>query len=216
LWPELACGQVLEGAKACAEILGRQAALAVEFAQKIFGRAIALLRVAVQAAGDQIAVGVAPTRRLRHDVIQTVDPAGDLPQTVKANAAFAGVDGLAQVTGSHEIRLDEVDERLGLGGGSGSVDARGADFTRQPHLHQVAEVAAFDQAQSSFMDQPAHRRAHAFAPNAHIVGEPQNRKAKTGLALEAAVPKKMRIDRAVEDREFEARRENVFQFFAHF
>src|SRR6266478_1204232 len=93
---------------------------------------------------------------------------------------------------------------------------RGADFTRQPHRDQVAEVAAFDQAQSSFMDQTAHRRAHAFAPNAHIVGEPQNRKAKTGLALEAAVAEKMRIDRAVEDREFEPRRENVFEFFTHF
>ncbi len=63
LWPQLACGQVLEGAKACAEILGRQAALAVEFAQKIFGRAVALLRVAVQAAGDQIAAKVGNVRR---------------------------------------------------------------------------------------------------------------------------------------------------------
>jgi len=88
LWPQLACGQVLEGAKAFAEILGRQAALAVEFAQKIFGGAIALLRVAVQAVGDQIAVGVTPTRRLRHHVIQAVGPAGGPAQTVKAHAAF--------------------------------------------------------------------------------------------------------------------------------
>jgi len=60
------------------------------------------------------------------------------------------------------------------------------------------------------------RLPDASGRNAHIVGEPQNRKAQPGFALEAAVAKQMRIDRAVEDRELEPRRENVFQFFAHF
>ena len=108
LWSELACGQVLESAKACAEVLGGQAALAEELAQKISGREVSLARVAVQAAGNQVAVRIAPTRRLRHDVIQAVGPAGRPAQTVKARAPFAGVDGLAQAAGSQEIRFFNV------------------------------------------------------------------------------------------------------------
>ena len=105
---ELACGQVVESAKACAEVLGGQAALAEEVAQKISGREVSLARVAVQAAGNQVAVRIAPTRRLRHDVIQAVGPAGRPAQTVKARAPFAGVDGLAQAAGSQEIRFFNV------------------------------------------------------------------------------------------------------------
>jgi hypothetical protein len=80
----------------------------------------------------------------------------------------------------------------------------------------VTDVAPFDQPQDIIIHQPTHGVSHPSGRNAHIVREPQNRKAQPGLALEAAVAEKMQVDRAVEDREFEPRRENVFQFFAHF
>src|SRR2546426_6485332 len=80
LWPELACSEGLHGEQARAEVLGRQAPLAEEPAQKICGRVIPLLRIAVQATGNHVAVRIAPRRRERHHVIQAMGPAGDSAQ----------------------------------------------------------------------------------------------------------------------------------------
>jgi len=79
----------------------------------------------------------------------------------------------------------------------------------------VTDVCAFDQTQNAFIDEPAHSLARTPACNAHVVGQPYNGKAQPELALEAAVAEQMRIDRAFEGGEFEARREKVFEFFAH-
>ena len=59
---ELAGG---EGAEAGGEFGGGQAALAVEAAEKIGDGGFPFLRVAFHAAGDQVAVGIAPRPRLR-------------------------------------------------------------------------------------------------------------------------------------------------------
>jgi len=96
LWRKLACRDRVHGEQACTEVLGRQAPFAVEPAQKIVGRKVLLPRVAIQAAGDQVAVRIAPGLHPRHDVVQAVGAAGSQAQTVKAHAAFARVDGLAQ------------------------------------------------------------------------------------------------------------------------
>ena len=56
---ELACGEVFQGAEAGVEFSWRQAALAVERAQKIRGGMLALAEVAVHTAGNQVAVGIA-------------------------------------------------------------------------------------------------------------------------------------------------------------
>jgi hypothetical protein len=93
---------------------------------------------------------------------------------------------------------------------------RSAKLLWQANVHHVADVAAFDQAQSSDVDQAAHRLPRASAGNAQIVGQPDNRKAQAKLALEAGVAQEMGVDRTVEDRKFEAGRENVFQLFPHF
>jgi hypothetical protein len=55
----LTCGEVFQGAEACVEFGGGQAPQAVERAQKIRGRTVALARVAFDAAGNQVAVGIA-------------------------------------------------------------------------------------------------------------------------------------------------------------
>ncbi len=56
---ELAYGEVFQGAKTGVEFGRRQAPLAVERAQKIRRRTIALARVAFDTAGNQVAVGIA-------------------------------------------------------------------------------------------------------------------------------------------------------------
>src|SRR6266849_328696 len=66
---EFAGGEGVEGAKAGGGFGGGQAALAVEAAEKIGGGGFPFLGVAFHAAGDQVAVGIAPRPRLRHDVV---------------------------------------------------------------------------------------------------------------------------------------------------
>src|SRR6266404_6697943 len=93
---KLARGEGVEGAEADGEFGGGQAALAVEAAEKIVGGLFPFLGVAFHAAGDQVAVGIAPQPRLRHDMVQALHYRRRAAQTVKALAALARVDGLAQ------------------------------------------------------------------------------------------------------------------------
>ncbi len=69
---EFAGGEGVEGAEAGGELGGGQAALAVEAAEKIVGRLFSFLGVAFHATRDQVAVGIAPQARLRHDVVQAL------------------------------------------------------------------------------------------------------------------------------------------------
>jgi hypothetical protein len=68
--PELARGEIFQGAKTSVEFGGRQAPLSVESAQKIQGGAVALARVAFNTAGNQVAVGIAPEPHAGHDVVE--------------------------------------------------------------------------------------------------------------------------------------------------
>ncbi len=51
---ELACGEVFQRAQACVEFGGRQAPHAVERAQKVRDRTVALARIAFDAAGTRL------------------------------------------------------------------------------------------------------------------------------------------------------------------
>jgi len=64
---ELAGG---EGVEAGGEFEGGQAALAVEPAEEIGGGSLPLFRVAIQTAGDEVAVGVAPGLNAGHDMVE--------------------------------------------------------------------------------------------------------------------------------------------------
>ncbi len=108
LWPQLACRERLQFPQAPAEVLTRQAALAVELAQENFRAVIPFLPVACRAARNHVAVGILPGPGARHHVIQAAGPAGDPAQAIKALAALAGVDGLAQLAATQEIQLLEV------------------------------------------------------------------------------------------------------------
>src|SRR3989442_2976179 len=145
-WPKLACREGLHGEQACAEVLGRQAPLAVEPAQKILSRKVLLPGVAIQAAGDQVAVRIASRLGDRHHMIQAVGPAGGPAQTVKAHATIARVDGLAQGRSSQEIQLVQVDPagQLVAAARSRSAAPPRADLPRRPHLPPMIHVAPLD------------------------------------------------------------------------
>lgn len=71
-----------------------------------------LLRIAFQAAGDEVAIGVATEEDLGHDVIETVGAADNVAEAVETGATLALVHGLAGATDSGGI--DSV-HREGLG-----------------------------------------------------------------------------------------------------
>ncbi len=101
---ELSCGEIFQGAEASVEFGGRQAPQAVEGAQKIPGRTVALARVAFETAGNQVAVGIASEAHAWHDVIEALHVGGSAAEAVKASAAFAIVNGFAERPGFQEIR----------------------------------------------------------------------------------------------------------------
>ena len=105
---ELAGGEGVEGAEAGVEFGRGDAALAVEPAEKMGGGTLAFEGIALEAGGDQVAIGVAPGADAGHDVVKALDARVGAAQTIKTMAAFAEVDGLAQGAGLEEVEGFEV------------------------------------------------------------------------------------------------------------
>jgi hypothetical protein len=105
---ELAGGESVEGAEAGVEFGGGQAALAVEPAEKVGGGALTLERIAFEAGGNQVAIGIVAGLDAGYDVVEALDAGVGAAQTIKTMAAFAEVDGLAQGAGLEEVEGFEV------------------------------------------------------------------------------------------------------------
>jgi hypothetical protein len=104
-------GEGVQGTEAACEFGRRQAAHAIEPAEKIPGGTLPFLGVVFYAARDQIAVGIASQLRTRHDVVQALHRRRGLAQTVEALAAFARVDRLSQRPVLQKVRLLEANRR---------------------------------------------------------------------------------------------------------
>ena len=87
---------------------GGEVALAVEPTEKIDGGALPFLRVAFEAGGDEVAVGIAPELHARHDMVEAAQAASEPTQAVKTEATLARMDDLAELLGLQEIGLLEV------------------------------------------------------------------------------------------------------------
>jgi hypothetical protein len=123
---ELAGGEGVEGAEAIGEFGGGQALLAVEAAEKIAGGPFALLRIALDAARDEVPERIAAETHARHNMIETLLRRGKPAQTVKTEAALAGVDGLAKRACLQEIGIFERQRgSLGFRCAGVAVDACG-------------------------------------------------------------------------------------------
>ena len=88
---ELACGEVFQGAEASVEFGGRQAPQAVESAQKIPGRTVALARVAFETAGNQVAVGIASQAHAWHNVVEALHGGSDERRNRGTDGTFSDV-----------------------------------------------------------------------------------------------------------------------------
>ena len=157
---ELAGGERVECAEAISEFGGGEALLAVEAAEEIARRPFALLRVALDAARDEVAVRIAAETHARHNMIETLLRRGKPAQTVKTEAALAGVDGLAKHASLQEVGILER-HSLGVQRSGGAVDAHGvatvpglggnraagdsgANLVRQADLDEMSGLGTFD------------------------------------------------------------------------
>jgi hypothetical protein len=211
---ELAGGEVVQGAEAFIEFGGGEAAIAVERAEIVRGGMLFLGGVALHAARDQVAIGIAAELDARDDVVQALHADGDAAQAIKAFAAFTGVDGLAEGAGLHEIQFLEVGGAAhaaqGKAGGHGGA-AKAANFLGQTRFDEMTGLGALDEAEDALFDEAADRLAHRSMGKVEIAGYLENRKAHGAVAFEAAVPHQMKINSAVHDREVEMRRENIIE-----
>jgi hypothetical protein len=157
---EFAGEEGVEGAETAVELGGGEAAFAIERAEKVGGGTLAFFGIAFEAAGNEVAVGVAAGLDARVDVVEALGMRVGAAQAVKTVAAFAEVDGVAQGAGLEEVEFFEVEgrerisERIQIGReGSGGVvvcgdfaGTSGGDFVGQAHFEDVAGFAALDEA----------------------------------------------------------------------
>lgn len=144
---ELAGGEVVQGAEAFVEFGGGEAAVAVEGAEIVRGGTLFLCGVALHAAGDQVAIGIAAELDARDDVVEALHADGDAAQAIETLAAFSGVDGLAEGAGLHEVQFLEVGRAAhaaqGKAGGHCGA-AKAANFLGQARLDEMAGFGALD------------------------------------------------------------------------
>jgi len=218
---ELAGSEGVEGAETAVEFGDGQAALAVEPAEKIGGGTLAFERIAFEAGGDQVAIGVAPRPGAGHDVVEALDARVGAAQTIKTKAAFAEVDGLAQGAGLEEVEVFQVGGlrvavRAADGDGArhgGQAGTKAANLIGQEHANDVAGFAATDQAERTEDDEAADRFTHGAGADADATGEPGHGEAELELAFKTAVADEMRIDGAVGDGRAQPREEKVLELY---
>jgi hypothetical protein len=213
---ELAGGEILEGLETANQFGADYAAFTVERPQKVGSRALALAGVAFPAARDQVAVRVGTEPGAGYDVIKALEVRADVAEAVKADAAFASVDGLAKFRGAHKIGFLEVAAGGRRNGRArmGTASASAGNLFRQPNVHHVACFAALDQTQGAVLHEPAQRGAHGIHSEAKIPRQPNHGKMKARLAFKAAVPEKMVINGSVGGGEAQTRGKSVLELLA--
>ncbi len=212
---ELAGSEGVEGAETGVEFGDGQAALAVEPAEKIGGGTLAFERIAFEAGGNQVAIGVAPGPDAGHDVVEALDAGVGAAQTIKTMAAFAEVDGLAEGAGLEEVECFQIGG-LRLAGGAAGGDgtgAKAANLIGQEHVNDVASFAATDEAEGTEDDEAADGFTHGAGADADAAGEPGHGEVELEPAFETGVAEEMQIDGAVGDGQAQAREEKVRELY---
>jgi len=173
---ELAGGERVQGTKAAFEFDRSQAAQAKEGAQKIFGGRFSLLGVAFNAAGNEIAVGIAASAGSRDDVVEHSPTSDEAPQAIKAMAALARMNGLTPAAHLQEIQLLKVAAAWppGEARGRSALVRCGGYLVRQQDFYQVASLTAVHHAQRALGSEAAHGVASGPVRKANATGEPND------------------------------------------
>lgn len=216
---EFAGGEIVEGAEAVGEFGGGETLLAVEPAEEIACGEFAFLRIALDAAGNEVAVRIASELNERNDVIEALLRRSEAAETIKTETTFARVNGLAKRIGLQEVRVIEIEDgggtrrkrragRTASGDGiasgpgfarTGGTGAGGGNFSGQAELDEMTGIGAFQQAQNAESRKAADGFAYRSRGDTDGAGEPLNGEAEAWLAFEAAMAEKMRVDGSIED-----------------
>lgn len=150
-------------------------------------------------------------------MVEALHLGGEAAEAVKTPAVLAEVDRLAKGLGLQEIGFLKIIRRGQRGEilGFNLLGAASEDFARQAHFDNVACLAALNQAQNALAEEAAQALTGGADGKPCTLGEPAHRKVEAELSLEAAVPEKMKIDRAVDDGKAKARDKKVLDLFAH-
>lgn len=105
---EFASDEEVEGAEAAGEFGGVDAAFAMEPAEKVRSGAASLQGIALDTAGDEIAIGIVLGLDTRDDMVKATHGRVEAAPAIKTEAAFAAMDGFAKSAVLQEIQLIEV------------------------------------------------------------------------------------------------------------
>jgi hypothetical protein len=224
---ELAGGEGVEGAETGVEFGGGDAALPVAPAKEMGGGTLAFERIAFEAGGDQVAIGVAPGAGTGHDVVEALNAGVGTTQTIKTMAAFAEVDGVAQGAGLEEVEVFEVGGlrlagRAADGDGArhsgqaryrGQAGVKAANLIGQEHFNDVAGFAATDEAECTEDDEAADGFTDGAGADADTAGEPGHGEVELPLAFETGVAEEIKVDGAVGDGQAQTGEEEVFDLY---
>jgi len=148
-------------------------------------------------------------------MIEDSPTSGEPPQTIKAQAALARMNGLAPAADLQEIHLFEAGP-AGQPGEARRLSAlkwRGVYLVRQKDFDEVASQGTVEQAQGALGSETAYGVANGLVRDANAAGKPNDPKTELALALEAAMPHEMGVDHALGKIEAKAGHENIFELF---
>jgi len=205
---ELARSEGVQGAEASSELDGGQAALTVEPAEEIRGRALPFLGVAFEATRDEVAAGSAAATGERHYVVETPNEGRGPPLTIKASAALARMDGQAQ-----GLTLEKIRRLVRGRARPRSRAASRANLAGQAHLDQVTSPAALHQAQHAPREEAAQRIARGPGGEPHTTCQPGNGEAQARAAFQVAMAEQVRIDGTLCDGQAQPRDEKILELF---
>jgi hypothetical protein len=166
------------------------------------GGAVGFERGAVEAAGDEIAVGVVAAAGAGDDVIEDAIAEAEGAGAVEAAVAVAGVDGGTESGDAVEAECG------GRSGGARSAGGRGqttGNFGGKKDAEAEAGAAAFEDANEAEAVEGGEGAANGPAIQPEGAGELRNGEAEFGEAGEAGEAQKMKVGDADGGMKLEAR-----------
>ena len=138
-------------------------------------------------------------------MVKAADVGRSAAKAVKAGAAIAIVNGLAERPGAHEIGGLEsgggaifVSSWGGAQGGGRTIGfPNRTDVFGEAHFDEMAGFASFQQAQSAQLIEAAYGLAHRAIGEAQMVGHGHHREVQATLADEKRMAQEIGVDRAV-------------------
>ena len=152
-------------------------------------------------------------------MVKAADVGRSAAKAVKAGAAIAIVNGLAERPGACEIGGLEFGGGAifvsrcggGQGGGRAIVFSNRTDVFGKAHFDEMAGFASFQQAQSAQLIEAAHGLAHRAIGETQIVGHGHHGEVQTTLADDKRMTQEIGVDRAVPNGKAETRHKDIFK-----